>query len=185
MSERQHKGLLERETPLTPPRASPMPRTARKFQSSSSVINVDISYGNVTSFHCAKSKGTAVADHSFPFVPRGTCQRAGELRGSSATFLAFTAPTTLPPGCSLGEIIRLKASTGSLFPSEFSKLVFHLLLHIFLNIPIYTKYCQTRDHILNETACANACTCIFSRLLLFFHVNKQAKQNSGRKFKYC
>lgn len=96
-SERQHKVLLERERHLTPPRTSSVPCTARKLQSSSSVIKVDIFYGNVTSFYRAKSKKTALVDHSFPFVPCGTCQRAGELWVSSewASWLPQLLPHSL------------------------------------------------------------------------------------------
>lgn len=41
------QSALKRDRPLTPPRASPTPCTARRFRSSSSVTKVYASYGNV------------------------------------------------------------------------------------------------------------------------------------------
>lgn len=164
------QSALKRDRPLTPPRASPTPCTARGFRSSSSVTKVYASYGNVNPSIVPRARKLLFPHHSFPFVPCGTCQRAGELWVSSEW--ASQAPwlSRLPrhflQAAPHGRL-SLKISTASLFPSEFSKLVFHLLLHIFLSIPIHTKYCQTQGSILNETACANACTYIFSRLLCF------------------
>lgn len=58
----------------------------------------------------------------------------------------------------------LAHSSPKSFPNQF----YHLLLHIFWNIPICTKYCQAQGCILNETGHANACTYIFSSLLFVF-----------------